>query len=170
MKKFVSVIVCFFVTAFLFSGCVNSENKNNDTSSNSSLEKDDTSKKEYTSDEYLLARNIFVDKYKASISKMQKVISSFDFDEESWKKYRELLNEINSISDTFFSNESMISSEHLNDFKYIKEQVNRYSDIINKIEECCDKSADEQAAVISDSIKNMNRINLDWKSKDEVIR
>ena len=169
MKKFISVIVCFFVTTFLFSGCGNSENKNNDTSSNSSFENDDSSKKTYTSDEYLLARNIFVDKYKVRISKMQKVIAGFDFGEESWEKYRELRNEINSISDTFFSNESMISDENLNDFKYIKEQVNRYSDIINKIEEYRNKSADEQAAIIADSIKNMNRINLDWKSKDEII-
>ena len=164
MKKFISVVVCFCAVAFLFCGCGNSENKNNDASSNSSCEKDD-GKKIYTSDEYLLARNIFVDNYKASISKMQKVISGFDFSEESWAKYRELRNEINSISDTFFSNESMVSEENLSDFKYIKEQVHKYSDIINKIEQYRDKSADEQAAIIAESIKSMNRINLNWEAK-----
>lgn len=167
MKKFISIIACFCVTAFLFSGCGNSENKNNDVSSSSSYESDNASQKTYTSDEYLLARNIFVDKYKASISKMQKIISGFDFSEECWKKYRELRNEINSISDTFFSNESMVSDENLSDFKYIKEQVQKYSDIMNKIEQCHDRSADEQATVIAESIKNMNRINLNWDSKAE---
>ena len=167
VKKFISIIVCFFVTALLFTGCGNDENKNNDTSSNSSYESDNASKKIYTPDEYLLARNIFVDKYKVSISKMQKVISGFDFSEECWVKYRELRNEINSISDTFFSNESMISDKNLDDFKSIKEQVHKYSDIINKIEEYRGKNADEQAAIIAESIKNMNRINLNWKSKEE---
>lgn len=170
MKRFTSIVVCFCAVAFLFCGCGNSENKNNDVSSNSSCENDDAGKKTYTSDEYLLARNIFVDKYKASISKMQKVISGFDFSEGSWAKYRELRSEINSISDTFFSNESMVSEENLSDFKYIKEQVHKYSDIINKIEEYRDKSADEQATVITESIKSMNRINLNWESKTEATR
>lgn len=167
MKRFISIALCFCTVAFLLCGCVNSENKNNDISSNSSYENDDVSKKKYTSDEYLLARNIFVDKYKTSISKMQKVISGFDFSEECWVKYRELRNEINSISDTFFSNESMVADENLSDFKEIKEQVNKYSDIMNKIEEYRDKSADEQAAIIAESIKNMNKINLNWKAKDD---
>ena len=169
MKRFISIVLCFCAVAFLFCGCGNSENKNDDISSSSSCENDD-GKKTYTSDEYLLARNVFVDKYKASISKMQKVISGFDFSEGSWAKYKELRNEINSIYDTFFSNEPMVSEENLSDFKYIKEQVHKYSDIINKIEQYRDKSADEQAAIIAESIKSMNRINLNWESKSEATR
>ena len=64
----------------------------------------------------------------------------------------------------------MVSEENLSDFKYIKEQVHKYSDIINKIEEYRDKSADEQATVITESIKSMNRINLNWESKTEATR
>lgn len=166
MKKFISVIMCFGLIAFLFSGCGNS--KNNDVNNDSSYESDSNDSGKYTPDEYLLARNVFVDKYKSNIGEMQKVISSFDFSEESWKKYRQLRDELSGIVTTFFSNESMVSYQNLEDFNKIKEQVNQYSAIINKIEEYRDKSADEQAAIIADSVKSMNKINLNWKAKVEV--
>lgn len=168
MKRFICTIVCLGLTAFLFGGCGNSENKSSDVINNSSYESDNGNSNKYTPDEYLLARNVFVDKYKGSIGEMQKVISSFDFSEESWKKYRQLRDESNGIATTFFSNESMVSGENLKDFNKIKEQVNQYSSIINRIEECRDKSADEQAAIIADSVKSMNKINLNWKAKIEV--
>ncbi len=168
MKKFISVIMCFGLVVFLFSGCGNSENKNNDVNNDSSYESDSNDSDKYTPDEYLLARNVFVDKYKSDIGEMQKVISSFDFSEESWKKYRQLRDELDGIASTFFSNESMVSDQNLKDFNKIKEQVNQYSAIIKKIEEYRDKSADEQAAIIADSVKSMNKINLNWKAKIEI--
>ncbi len=168
MKKFISIILCFGLTVFLFGGCSNSENKSSGVNNDSSYESDNGNADKYTPDEYLLARNVFVDKYKGSIGEMQKVISSFDFSEESWRKYRRLRDELNGIATTFFSNESMVSDENLKDFNKIKEQVNQYSAIINRIEEYRDKSADEQAAIIADSIKSMNKINLNWKAKIEV--
>lgn len=168
MKKFISIIMCFGLVTLLFSGCGNSANKTNSVNSNLSNESNGGGSDKYTADEYLLARNVFVDKYKSSIGDMQKVISGFDFSDKSWEKYRKLRDQINEISSTFFSNESMVPEKNLKDFNGIKEQVNEYSIIINKIEECRDKSADEQASIIADSVKSMNKINLNWKSKVEV--
>lgn len=168
MKKFISMIMCFGLIVVLFSGCGNSENKDNDVNNDSSYENDSNDSDKYTSDEYLLARNVFVDKYKSNIGEMQKVISGFDFSEQSWKKYRQLRDELDGIASTFFSNESMVSDQNLKDFNKIKEQVNQYSAIIKKLEEYRDKNADEQATIIADSVKSMNKINLNWKAKIDI--
>lgn len=167
MRKFISIVMCFCLTAFLFSGC-SSENKNEDISESASYENDGVSSGKYTEEEYSLVRNVFVDKYKSGVGEMQTLISKFDFSDECWGKYKKLKDEINSISSTFFGNEAMVSDKNLKDFNKVKEQVNKYSDIINKIGECREKSANEQAAIIAESIKSMNKINLNWKSKVEV--
>lgn len=169
MRKFVLVILCFGLTAFLFSGCGKNESENVDVSINSSHESDGADSDKYTADEYLLARNVFVDQYKSCIGEMQKVISGFDFSDGSWEKYQKLRDELNGISSTFFANESKVSDKNLSDFNKIKEQVTKYSVTINKIEEYRNKSADDQAAIIAESVKNMNKINLNWKSKIEAI-
>ena len=167
MKKFISALMCFGLIVVLLSGCGNSENKNNDVSNDLSCESDSNDSDNYTPDEYLLARNVFVDKYKSNIGEMQKVISGFDFSEQSWGKYRQLRDELDGIASTFFSNESTVSDQNFKDFNKIKED-NQYSAIINKIEEYRNKSADEQAAIIADSVKSMNKINLNWKAKIDI--
>lgn len=163
VKRLICTIMCLGLVACLFSGCGNGENKNQNSNGNSSSESNGNNLDKYSSEEYMLARNIFVDKYTTGIGEMQKVISSFDFSEQCWEKYRKLKGELNGVATTFFSNESMVSDENLNDFNGIKEQVAKYSDVINKMEECHDKSASEQAVIVAESVKNLNKINFNWK-------
>lgn len=165
MKTKILVIQMLLLCMILFSGC-NSQNAQNQIEScESSVLESNTQIKKYSVDEYLIVRNIFVDKYRTTVELIQKEISGFNLSEDWWNNYKSLHSDVDSMSAAFLDIREKVSDENMNDFNNIKDEIDKYAVAINKIEEAYGKSVDEQAIIIAEGVKNMNIANYDWKNK-----
>ncbi|MDE5853206.1 MAG: hypothetical protein K2G97_04095 [Oscillospiraceae bacterium] len=165
MKTKIIFVPLFLLCMILFSGC-NSQNIQNQTEScESSVLESNTQIKKYSVDEYMIVRNIFIDKYKTTVEMIQKEISSFNLSEDWWNNYKSLHNDVDNMSAAFLEIREKVPDENMNDFNNIKDEIDKYSIAINKIEEAYGKNADEQAIMIAEGVKNMNIANYHWKNK-----